>query len=111
MAAYQLALTQKNEAFLNYQKTLLKSVEEVNTELSRYKNYEKAAAFKQEEVKTMKEAVAISNELFLTGYANYMEVLMTRQSRLESELALTQARKELFIASINLYKALGGGWK
>jgi NodT family efflux transporter outer membrane factor (OMF) lipoprotein len=111
MAAYKYAFTQKNEAFLNYQKTLLKSVEEVNTELSRYKNYEKAAAYKQEEVKTMKEAVAISNELFLTGYANYMEVLMTRQSRLESELALTQARKELFIASINLYKALGGGWK
>lgn len=111
MAAYKLAFTQKNEAFLNYQKTLLKSVEEVNTELSRYKNYEKAAEIKQEEVKTMKEAVTISNELFLTGYANYMEVLMTRQSRLESELELTQTRKELFIASINLYKALGGGWK
>jgi NodT family efflux transporter outer membrane factor (OMF) lipoprotein len=111
MAAYKLAFTQKNEAFLNYQKTLLKSVEEVNTALSSYKNYEKAAQFKQEEVKTMKEAVIISNELFLTGFANYMEVLMTRQSRLESELELTQARKELFISSINLYKALGGGWK
>lgn len=111
MAAYKLALTQKNEAFLNYQKTLLKSVEEVNTELNRFKNYEKAAALKQEEVNTMKEAVAISNELFLTGFANYMEVLMTRQNRLESELELTQARKELFISSINLYKALGGGWK
>jgi outer membrane protein, multidrug efflux system len=111
MAAYKFAFTQKNEAYYNYQKTILKSVEEVNTEINRYNNYLKITGLKQEEVKTMKEAVEISNELFLTGYANYIEVLMTRKSRLEAELELTEARKEQFISSINLYKALGGGWK
>jgi outer membrane protein TolC len=86
-------------------------VEEVNTEFSRFQNYRRVAELKKEEVTELKQAVEISNELFLTGFANYMEVLLTRQNRLESELQLTEARKMQFIASVNLYKAIGGGWR
>ena len=60
---------------------------------------------KSEEVRTLKEAVSISNEMFLTGYANYMEMLIARQNRLESELKLTEARKQQFMSPIFLYKA------
>ena len=59
----------------------------------------------------MQEAVSISIELFLTNYANYMEVLIARQNRLQAELQLIEAVKQQFNASIFLYKSLGGGWQ
>lgn len=111
MQAYKEAYASKNEAFLKYQKTILTSVEEVSTQLNSLKNYQKVSEYKALEVKTLKEAVDISNELFVTGYANYVEVLIARQNRLLSEIQLAEALKQQYIASIRLYKALGGGWK
>jgi outer membrane protein, multidrug efflux system len=75
------------------------------------KSYQRVSELKTAEVETLIQAVGISNELFLTGYANYIEVLMVRQNRLESELQLAQAHKQQFFSSIFLYRALGGGWK
>lgn len=110
MNNYRNAYAAKNESFLKYQKVVLTSVEEVSTEMYRLQSYQTVSDLKAEEVKTMKEAVSISNELFVTGYANYMEVLIARQNRLDSELQLTEALKQQFVSTIHLYKALGGGW-
>jgi outer membrane protein TolC len=40
-----------------------------------------------------------------------MEVLMTQRDALEAKFELIETKKEQMIASINIYKALGGGWK
>lgn len=111
MGNYRMAQAQQNEAFLNYKKSIIKGIEEVNTEFIRLMQYQTISNLKSEEVKTLKQAVDISNELFLTGYANYMEVLVSRQNRLNAELQLTQANKNQFFAAIQLYKVLGGGWQ
>lgn len=111
MGNYRMAQAQQNEAFLNYKRSIIKGVEEVNTEFVRLTQYQTISNLKSEEVKTLKQAVDISNELFLTGYANYMEVLVSRQNRLNAELQLTQANKNQFFAAIQLYKVLGGGWQ
>lgn len=111
MGNYRNAQAQQNEAFLNYKRTIIKGVEEVNTEFVRLTQFRTISTLKSEEVRTLKQAVDISNELFLTGYANYMEVLVSRQNRLSAELELTEANKNQFFAAIQLYKVLGGGWQ
>jgi len=110
-AHYRNAFVTSNQSFFQFQRAMLRGVEEVNTEFNKLQNYKRVAEFKLQEVSELKQAVDISNELFLTGYASYMEVLLTRQNRLESELQLTEANKEQFMAAIQLYKALGGGWR
>jgi outer membrane protein TolC len=110
MANYRNAYAEKNESFIKYQKSVLTGVEEVSTEMNRMKNYQRVSELKTAEVETLRQAVTISNELFLTGYANYVEVLIVRQNSLESELQLAEAHKQQFFSSIFLYKALGGGW-
>jgi len=67
--------------------------------------------FKQQEVSELKLAIDIANDLFLTGFANYLEVVTVRRNVLESEIQLTEVRKGFFDANIDLYKALGGGWE
>jgi outer membrane protein TolC len=110
MVNYRISHADKNEAFLKYQKSVLIGVQEVSTEMNRMKNYQKISELKKAEFETLRQASSISNELFLTGNANYVEVLIVRQNRLESELQLAEAHKQQFISAIFLYKALGGGW-
>ena len=111
MALYRHAYAARNEAWLNYRRSILTGVEEVSTEMNRVLNYQRTSALKQREVRTLIDAVSISNDLYLTGYANYMEVLIARQNRLEAELQLTETRRQQCLSGIFLYRALGGGWE
>ena len=110
-AAYRNAYANRNQAFIEYQRAVLTGVEEVSTELNRVANYRRVSLLKAQERQTLVDAVDISTDLFLTGYANYMEVLIARGNRLETELQLTETYKQQYLAAINLSRALGGGWR
>jgi multidrug efflux system outer membrane protein len=111
-AEFKSANAAQVESFYNYQKTILNGYVEVYNEVARIKNLEKIVEFRAQEVKSLNEAMVISSELFKTGKATYVEVLMTSQkSALESKLQLVTAKKRQYNAVINIYKALGGGWK
>jgi multidrug efflux system outer membrane protein len=55
--------------------------------------------------------VATANELYLTGYANYLEVITAQKNVLEAELQLAKQKKEIYTALVQLYRSLGGGWQ
>jgi len=57
------------------------------------------------------QAVNASNDLFLAGYASYLEVIITQKNVLEAEIGLINAQKVQLISTIELYRALGGGWE
>jgi len=45
------------------------------------------------------------------GLANYLEVLTARQNALNSELSYVDSQYGQLSAIVELYRALGGGWK
>ena len=47
----------------------------------------------------------------LGNRAEYLEVLTTQRDVLESKLDLFELKKSQFLSLINVYKAVGGGWK
>jgi NodT family efflux transporter outer membrane factor (OMF) lipoprotein len=106
---YRLSFAEKNKALLDLQQKLITAASEVVNELNRFENFRKVADYKLEQFLLMKEALKIADQLFYTGYANYLEVLMTRQVLLRAELELTEARLQQYLASIQLLRALGGG--
>ena len=108
---YWLQASEKKQAFLNYQKIVLTGVSEVSSYYNRMLGFQRITELKKGEVSELKMAVDISNDLFVTGYANYLEVLTVRRNVLDAEIQLTEARKEFFQAYIELYKAMGGGWQ
>jgi outer membrane protein TolC len=55
--------------------------------------------------------VSTSRDLYLAGYASYLEIITAQRSVLDAELQLVERKKELFQATIRLYRALGGGWQ
>jgi multidrug efflux system outer membrane protein len=61
-------------------------------------------------VQALTNSIEITNKLFMSARADYMEVLLTQRDALESKLQLVETKKEQLSARVNLYKSLGGGW-
>ena len=110
-AEFNTANALQVEALYNYQKTILNGFAEVANELSNINNLEKIYNLKSKEVDVLITSIDISNDLFKSARANYLEVLMAQRDALESKLELAEAKKRQFNSIINIYKALGGGWK
>lgn len=110
-AQYEMATALQKNGLLNYQRAILSGTMEVNNEISRIKNLETMIGLKIQEADLLRSAIDISNELYRYGKANYLELLTTQQNFLDARLSLLELKLEQFEASINLYKALGGGWR
>jgi outer membrane protein, multidrug efflux system len=108
---YGFANAAQEEAFQQYRKTVLNAYREVVTELKGIEYYKEVFALKQKETAILQSAVTTSKELYLTGYASYLEVITAQRGVLEAELESINSKKKIFVYLINLYRSLGGGWK
>ena len=110
-ANYDRASAQTMAAYYDYQQRILTGHQEVVSNLKRVENYRKVYELRQQEAEVLTAAVSTSNDLFAAGYATYLEVITAQARVLEAELSVTNTRKEIFVSIIDLYRALGGGWR
>ncbi|MCK9619610.1 MAG: efflux transporter outer membrane subunit [Methylobacter sp.] len=110
-AHFNTAKANQLTAMHNYQKTILNGYIEVANELSNIQNLQQINALKKQQSDVLKQSVETSNELFKYARASYLEVLIAQQSALQSNLELINVIKRQRISTINVYKALGGGWR
>jgi len=109
-AEFKNANAYQVEAMYNYQKAILNGFVEVATELSNINNLDQFYKLKTKQVESLTKSIDISNDLFKSARATYLEVLMTQRDALEAKLELVDAKKRQVNAVTNIYKALGGGW-
>ncbi|MFZ1747852.1 MAG: TolC family protein [Nitrospirales bacterium] len=98
-------------AMYNYQKTILNAYVEVANELSNIHNLQKINTLKKQQNEVLQQSVETSHLLYRYGRASYLEVLIAQRNALQSNLELISFAKQLRIAVVKIYKALGGGWK
>lgn len=110
-AQYRTANARQMQAVLNYEKTLLQAFTDVANQLSMIENLQKSYELQQQQVDTLARSVDVSNVLFQSARADYMEVLLTRRDSLEAQLDLVETKRKQFEAMVNVYQALGGGWR
>jgi outer membrane protein, multidrug efflux system len=98
------------ESKLNYQKSILNAVAEVENALVGVDTYNEEwnAAFRQTEA--ARTYLKLSQARYDNGYVSYLEVLDAERSLFDSELNLSLLSQEKLSAVMQLYKALGGGW-
>ncbi|MDP3849813.1 MAG: efflux transporter outer membrane subunit [Luteolibacter sp.] len=58
-----------------------------------------------------RKVASVANNRFQGGESSYLEVLDAERSLFNSELELTDARRDRLLAVVQAYRALGGGWK
>jgi len=109
-ATYYNANAKQIQAVYNYERTILNGYIEVANQVSKISNLERSYALKSEQVQALTEGVEISNRLFRSARADYMEVLLTQRDALESRFELIETRMQQMNAVVNIYRALGGGW-
>jgi len=111
VAAYKSSRAKQIQAVYNYEKTILNAYVEVVNQLSGIKNYSQSVDTKTKEVDILVQSIGISDNLFKSARADYMEVLLTQREALDSRMELIEIKKKQLNAEVNVYKALGGGWK
>lgn len=110
-ATYYNANAKQIQAVYNYERTILNAYIEVANQLSKINNLQSSYDLKTKEVDALVLSITISNDLFKSARADYMEVLLTQRDALESKFELIETKKAQMNAMVNIYQALGGGWK
>jgi NodT family efflux transporter outer membrane factor (OMF) lipoprotein len=109
-ATYYNANARQIQAAYNYERTILNAYVEVANQLSRIANLQNSYDLRSQQVNALNQSVSISNDLFKSARADYMEVLMTQRDALESKFELIETRQQQMNALVSVYQALGGGW-
>lgn len=109
-ATYFNANARQIQMVYNYERTILNAYIEVVNQLSRMNNYSQSYNTKSKEVDFLNQSVTISNNLFRSARADYVEVLLTQREALESKIDLVEIKMKQLNAKVSIYKSLGGGW-
>lgn len=109
-AQFTTAQASQLTAMYNYQKTVLNAYVEVANQLAAIQNLGQINALKKQQSDVLGQSVTTANELYKFARASYLEVLIAQQSALQSNLELINIVKQQRLSTINIYKALGGGW-
>jgi multidrug efflux system outer membrane protein len=99
------------EAVLSYQQTVQNALEQASNSL--------VASQKDREFREQQEFLThaaqqtdqLSEVLYKNGGASYLQVLTSETNYFSAELNLVQAQLNERLALVQLYQALGGGWK
>ena len=109
----EVAKAQENEAYYNFRAALLQAGQEVSDALSLYATAHNKIQVREKQIDALEKSVSYSQELLESGYGNtnYTEVITARQSLLQAELAGINDQFQQLQATVDLYRALGGGWQ
>ena len=110
VAQYRQAVAVWEEAKLRYEQTVLNAFQEVSNALISREKYHEVQVQQARSVKAYAEAVEVSLKRYIAGKASYYEVLQNQQNLFPAETVLAQTELNRFLAVVQLYKALGGGW-
>lgn len=108
---YEVSQAQQEQALLQFKYTLLIAGKEVSDAMYSIEAASEKISIKKQENEAYNLATDYSQELLDNGLANYLEVLTAQERALSSNLDLVAARNNRLQAIVDLYEALGGGWR
>lgn len=107
---YEVAQAQQEEAYYEFKRSVLMASKEVSDALYSIEIANQKVQTKTEEYNAYNQAMIYSEELINSGFGSYLEVLTARESTLNAQISLALLKFEKLRATVDLYRALGGGW-
>lgn len=105
----KVAKAQQEEALLAFEQTVLKAGQEVSNIMYTYEASLRKNEDRAKQIEALSIAVSDTQYLLKAGEANYTEVLSAEQNLLQAQLGQVSDKLEQLQATVNLYRALGGG--
>jgi outer membrane protein, multidrug efflux system len=108
---YELAKVEREKTVIQFRQSVLNAVGEVSDALVKNEKLKEQEAIAATRVNTLQQAISNADLLFKNGMATYLEVITAQSNTLQGELDLAVLKKDQLNAVVELYRALGGGWK
>jgi NodT family efflux transporter outer membrane factor (OMF) lipoprotein len=93
-----------------YRNTVFLAFEDVEDNLSQLRILNDEAGVEQRAVAAAQRSLDLSNRRYKGGATSYLEVLIAETTLLSNQRTLSDLQTRQFAASVQLIRALGGGW-
>jgi NodT family efflux transporter outer membrane factor (OMF) lipoprotein len=93
-----------------YRNTVFGAFEDVEDNLSNLRILDEETIVEQRAVASAQRSFDISNQRYKGGATSYLEVLTAETTLLTNQRTLTDLQTRQFAATVQLIRALGGGW-
>ena len=97
-------------ALYNYQLSIQNAFSDVENALVASQKLQQQQDAQAKLVAALKDYARLATLQYNGGYTSYTTVLQAEQSLFPAELTLASVRASVFASSVNIYKAMGGGW-
>jgi multidrug efflux system outer membrane protein len=110
-AQYEQSKSGFEEAKAVYEQTVLQAFQEVSTTLISREKLAEARVYNDQAVVALTSSVDLAMQRYLNGKSSYYEVLQAQQELYPTQRAAVLTEVNEYIAVVQLYRALGGGWQ
>jgi outer membrane protein, multidrug efflux system len=109
-ATVRLLNVRAQEAALDYQRTVLSALHEVENALAAYKADRDRGVSLAAAVEESRDALSLARDRYKSGVANFIDVLDAERSLQQNELSLATNTTAIATDLVAIYRTLGGGW-
>jgi multidrug efflux system outer membrane protein len=105
------AAAQRDQAIIGYENTVRTAFAEAENGLDAVARLREQVVQNDARRETAAETLRIAHNRYANGYASYLEELDAQRTLYSADVLRLQLRARLLIASVDLYRAMGGGWR
>ncbi|MBO9657840.1 MAG: efflux transporter outer membrane subunit [Chitinophagaceae bacterium] len=108
---FEVSKLEREQAVIKFRQSVLQASTEVSNALVQTDKLKQQQTIAASQTDTLKKAVVNAQWLFKSDMASYLEVITAQGNALQAELNLAMIQRSRLNAMVELYRALGGGWK
>jgi NodT family efflux transporter outer membrane factor (OMF) lipoprotein len=110
-ANYKQAIDQFDASVAGYRQTVLSGLQEVEDQLAALRLLAQERQTQDLAVTAANKGLALTLNQYQAGTVSYLNVMTAQTNALNSQQTALQLQAEQLLASVQLIKALGGGWQ
>lgn len=107
---HRAAVARWNQAQVRYEAAVRRALAEVSTALIAHQRLAEAEREQELAVAASRDAVRAASSRYVSGLADYFEVLQAQQQLFPAEQTLADIRFARLATLVEVYRSLGGGW-
>lgn len=105
------ATAKQRQSLVSYQKTVQTAFKEVNDALISLREYAEADTAQERRVQSAEKVLKLAQIRYEAGYIGFLDVLDAQRTANDALIAFVTTRQARLGSAVDLFKALGGGWK
>jgi multidrug efflux system outer membrane protein len=104
------ARARADQAKSQYEQTVLTALREASDALAGVRLNRDQIVAQATRAQALRRAYDLAEQRYRSGVSSYLEVLDSQRGLFNAELALRQVQRQYLVATVRLYRALGGSW-